>query len=640
MKLTLTIAFIFCSLFAFAQPANDTPCNAEVIEIDGPFAEGNNSDATADALEVVPQETTIATSCYTSWCNDDVAVQNSMWYMFTAPENGAVVISTCNEGSTVDSQIALWQASDCGDYSTYIGLAANDDIEGGCSGGGIYSSAISIDGLVPGSSYYIQVDGWDGESGPFVLSVQSGQPNSLVNFIHTSADPALAMVDVRLDGAMLLDDFSFLACSQFIPIDASGTHTLSIHAPTSTDGDPALLSLEITLNSTLNYEVAITGLLTETGFSSFQPLQMLLFEGAQQYSSTAGAIPLHFLHASTDAPVVDFQNIESGETLADNMLYGNFNSEGYQLFGENFSLSIADESGTPLGLTYCIPAAFAAGSGSAFTIAAIGFVDSANNNNGSPLALYLVNWTDGTLIPLQQGACLFPDNDILCTATLLIVNDAPTEADNSFATIEENESSPTNLPSDDSESDCLNAWCDGTLDNTLWFSFEAPGSGCVMISTCVGDGIDTQIALCTADDCTDPTSVNYLAANDDMANPCSGNIYSSEITYCDLMPGMTYYIQADGYGGELGTFFIQVTESSGISDHAFANAVVCPNPVYDLLYLQGVEAGTTIEILNAMGQIICKEKYAASGMDTRSLQPGAYLIRVEGNFVTTRFIKS
>ena len=640
MKLTSTLAFLLLSLLAFAQPANDTPCNAETIEVDGALAEGNNSDATIDPSEVVPPEASIGNSCIASWCNDDVAVQNSMWYSFVAPSNGAVVISTCNSGSVLDTQIALWTVGDCADYSTFSPVAANDDIEGGCTDGGVYSSGITLDGLTPGATYFIQVDGWDGETGPFVLSVATGQPSSLVNFIHTSADAALAMMDVRLDGSLLLDNFSFLTCSQYIPVDASGPHTLSVHPPTSMDGDAPLMSMDINLNSSLNYEIALTGLISETGYAPLQPLQILLFENALQYTTSPGSIPIHFLHASTDAPAVDFVSTESTTTLCNDLTYGSFNEEGYGAYAENFTLSVQDATGNPLGLSFCVPAAFAVDFGIGYTIAAAGFLNPANNSSGSALGFYLVDWTSGALIPLEQGDCLFPDNDNLCTATTLIINDAPTMADNSFATTEANEAMPVNLAGNDPESDCLNAWCDGTLDNTLWFEFVAGATGCVTINTCFEDGvIDTQIALCTADDCTNPSDINYLAANDDMEGSCSGNSYSSELSYCGLTPGAVYLIQTDGYDGELGVFYIQVTETVNIDETQTLAYSVFPNPAHNRIFMHQLASGSAVEIVSITGESVYNGIYRADGIDITPLAAGNYVIRESESGSVIRFVK-
>ena len=640
MKLTSTLVFLFLSMIAFAQPSNDTPCNSQLIEVDGTPIDGDNTEATADANEVVPPAATGGYSCINSWCNDDMAVQNSMWYSFVAPSNGAVVISTCNAGSELDTQIALWMAEDCSDYVTYTNLAANDDLEGGCTDGGVYSSGISIDGLTPGASYLIQVDGWDGEMGPFVLTLATGQPSSLVNIIHTSADTALAVVDIRLDGALLFDNLNFLSCSQYLPIDASGPHTLSVHPATSEDGDPALTSTEINLDATIDYEVALIGLSTEIGFSPSQPLQLSVFSNAMQYTAVPGSIPLRFLHASTDAPMGDFLDAETSTILANDISFGTQNSEGYQYYTTNFTLAITDASGNATGLNYCVPAGFIADFGLGYCIAAVGFLTPANNSNGLPIGLYLVDWTSGDLLALESGACSFPDNDNLCTATTLVVNDAPTVADNSFATLEVNESTPINLAGNDPESDCINAWCDGTLDNTLWYSFEAPPSGCVFISTCFADGIiDTQIALCTAEDCTDPSTVDYIAANDDMEAACDGNTYSSELSYCGLTPGATYYIQTDGYEGELGGFYIQVTEPLSVDDTEKNTHTTYPNPAREQLFVEGLGDGGEIEIVHLTGRTVFRGKYNQAGIDVSTLPAGSYVMRVIATETSIGFIK-
>jgi hypothetical protein len=54
MKPLSTLFFLLIAIFPFAQPTNDTPCTAQPIEVNGVPAEGDNTDATADAEEVVP----------------------------------------------------------------------------------------------------------------------------------------------------------------------------------------------------------------------------------------------------------------------------------------------------------------------------------------------------------------------------------------------------------------------------------------------------------------------------------------------------------------------------------------------------------------------------------------------------------
>jgi hypothetical protein len=640
MKAISTLFFLLIAIFPFAQPTNDTPCTAQPIEVNGAPAEGDNTDATTDAGEVVPPPAAGGNSCVSSWCNNDVAVQNSMWYSFVAPAAGAVVITTCNDGSILDTQIAIWQAVDCNDYNSFTSLIANDDIDGGCNTGGQYSSGVTIDALEAGTTYYIQVDGWSGETGFFILSVEESQPTSLVNLFNVCADPSLTALDVRLDGALLADNLNYITCSTYLPVSSGMPHTLSIHEPGSTDGSAPLASLEISLNPNTDYEIALTGLLAESGFTNFQPLQLVVLDSAIQFTGVAGLTPLRYFHASTDAPSVNFVNEQSSQIVANGLSYGMANEESYVYASESFDLNVTDTNGTPTGLTYCVPAGFLADFGLAFTIVATGCLNPTANNGGDAIGLYIVDWTSGDFFPLELGGCAFPANDNLCSATELIVNDVSTMADNTFATVSTNEDMPFNLDSSDPESDCLNAWCDGSLDNTVWFTFQAPGSGCVAITTCFADSqIDTQIALCTSEDCTNETSLTYIAANDDMEGSCVGNTYSSELSVCGLIPGSTYYIQTDGYEGEAGIFYIQVTEPLAVGENNVKGMSVYPNPAVDQLFIDGMPLNSLFQIMDITGKVVYRGNYEASGIAIENLKTGSYVVKSINGNLTARFMK-
>jgi hypothetical protein len=162
----------------------------------------------------------------------------------------------------------------------------------------------------------------------------------------------------------------------------------------------------------------------------------------------------------------------------------------------------------------------------------------------------------------------------------------------------------------------------------------------VFISTCFADGIiDTQIALCTADDCTDPSTVNYIAANDDMEAACAGNSYSSELTYCGLTPGATYYIQTDGYEGELGTFYIQVSEPVDVREEENTVLAIYPNPASERLFVEGISMGAEIEIFHLTGQSVYRGSYAPNGIDIGALPAGSFVLRATGSSTSVAFIK-
>lgn len=148
-------------------PVYDSPCGAELIEVDGTIVSVDNTEAIALVTE--PRPAGGNCQLFGQWCEGGLA--RSVWATFQAPESGAVVISSCNEGTDFDTQMALYRFVECGDYDTYELLSANDDKQDGCEGANVYASAMYASCLNPGEFYLIQVDGYYGESGIAALSV-------------------------------------------------------------------------------------------------------------------------------------------------------------------------------------------------------------------------------------------------------------------------------------------------------------------------------------------------------------------------------------------------------------------------------------------------------------------------------------
>lgn len=100
------------------------------------------------------------------WYSD---ISHTAWFKFVAPASGSVKISTdfSNQGTLTDTQVALY-SSVAPTNATQL-LASNED--GGQYGSG-YNTRIYYSGLTPGSTYYIQVDGWGTDVGTFCIEVQ------------------------------------------------------------------------------------------------------------------------------------------------------------------------------------------------------------------------------------------------------------------------------------------------------------------------------------------------------------------------------------------------------------------------------------------------------------------------------------
>ncbi|MEL6673344.1 MAG: choice-of-anchor Q domain-containing protein [Bacteroidota bacterium] len=148
-----------------------------------------------------------------------------------------------------------------------------------------------------------------------------------------------------------------------------------------------------------------------------------------------------------------------------------------------------------------------------------------------------------------------PGNDDLCNADILIV-DVPCTAfngDNTGATIQSGEPIPG---------------CFQPPNNSVWFTFKAPNSGVVEITTdltLVGTNNDTEIALYSlpGGDCNNLGSLMELACHQDV-DAWALN-FMSTINVDTLTPNQDYYLQVSGYGGKVGTFCIQVMENAADS---------------------------------------------------------------------------
>lgn len=140
--------------------AGNEPCSAVALPlgVSGPYT---NIGASADAGEPVPASN--GCNVQNGWCNS--TLENTVWFSFVAPPSGRVVINT---GAPLwDDQMALYSVTNCGDYLTYTQLAANDD-----GGDGSFAAKITSICLVPGQTYYLQVDGYNGASnGAFYLNL-------------------------------------------------------------------------------------------------------------------------------------------------------------------------------------------------------------------------------------------------------------------------------------------------------------------------------------------------------------------------------------------------------------------------------------------------------------------------------------
>ncbi|WP_158868381.1 T9SS type A sorting domain-containing protein [Maribellus comscasis] len=178
------------------QQANDNIGNAIALHL-GRNAYFSNECATAEDNEPYPP----ASGCLVenSWCpaSGSGVVDNSIWFTFQGPASGRITIRT--EG--FDTQIALYEADSYSDVlnDNYTILAAADNTSSG-------NEAVIEDlKVTPFQTYWLQVDGYNGDYGELTI-------NLISNSIEIYPNPSTGVFNITLanekEGNVQLDVFS------------------------------------------------------------------------------------------------------------------------------------------------------------------------------------------------------------------------------------------------------------------------------------------------------------------------------------------------------------------------------------------------------------------------------------------------
>ncbi|MBL7943489.1 MAG: DUF4397 domain-containing protein [Flavobacteriales bacterium] len=221
-----------------------------------------------------------------------------------------------------------------------------------------------------------------------------------VQVIHNCADLAAALVDVYLDGTLLLDDFAFRTATPFVELPAGQDIDISIAPSNSMSVMDAIATFTFNLTANENYIVVANGIVSGSGYMPSPAFDLDVFAGAQTTGTNAGNTDVLVLHGSTDAPVVDVEEPNLGVTLIDNLAYGSFISDYASLPTADYVLDITDQTGSVVVASYAAPLATLALQGAALTVVASGFLDPSMNSNGPAFGLWVALPSGGDLIEL------------------------------------------------------------------------------------------------------------------------------------------------------------------------------------------------------------------------------------------------
>jgi hypothetical protein len=310
---------------------------------------------------------------------------------------------------------------DYGQFAGYLELPTGDYIldvrdEGGINSVQSYSAPLaSLDlqgaALVTVASGFLNPDANSGGEGFGLWVALPGGGNLIelpvftpgkarAQIIHNSADPVAELVDVYINGQMLLDDFAFRTATPFIDVPTGINLNIEIFPGESVVPGNAVWSQNFTLEDDFTYVMIANGLVVNNDYKPFRPFDVYVTAEGREMANVKGNTDVLVFHGSTDAPVVDVvESLRGAGTLVDDLDYGNF--QGYlELPTDDYVLDVRDVNGEVTYASYEAPLASLGLQNMALVTVASGFLSPENNNNGEAFGLWVALPSGGELVEL------------------------------------------------------------------------------------------------------------------------------------------------------------------------------------------------------------------------------------------------
>jgi len=419
-----------------------------------------------------------------------------IWFLYTASGDGTAEIGTCFGGGSLDDTVLIVYDAGTGcPVAGDLGIAASDDACENVAGGSAFMSSVTIP-VTSGSSFYVQVGGWNGAEGDGLLSISL--PETCDDGIDNDAD---GLVDC-VDDDCLTDTFCLEAgnCGDGLDNDGDGL--------TDCADDDCLAEVLCDGLPPAN-DNCVDALVVVEGTSLWENLDATL-DGPTDGDGNMGT-DVWFVYTPTCDGTATISTCDGLGTLDDTVLIVYDGSVGCPVAGDLGLAASDDACSLGGGAAFNSEVSIAVTAGNPYLIQAGGW----NGATGSaPLNITFSAEGDACIDAVAVGEGAFPFDT--CGATL----DGPTAGD-------------ANMGAD------------------VWFLYTPTLSGDATIGTCLGSGSNDDTVIIVYDGATGcPVGGDAgLASSDDACeNAPGGAAFMSEVTV-PVTLGSTYYVQVGGWNG-------------------------------------------------------------------------------------------
>ena len=348
-----------------------------------------------------------------------------------ASNTDVLVVHGSTDAPTVDlHEVTAGQLSDdlmYGDFAGYLELPTDNYFlqlydETGTTSLLAYDAPLAdlmLDGAaitVVASGFLNPANNSDGQPfGLYAVTAAGGEflplpvSQARAQVIHNSADDMAEMVDVYLNGDLLLEDFAFQTATPFVDLPANVDASIDIAPAGSMDVSESIYNLTTQLASGEKYILIADGIVSTTGYDPAPAFGLEVYGMARESAMVSGNSDLLLHHGATDAPTVDIYETSAGE-LYDNLMYSDFSMNYLELPTADYSVEIRLENGVDIVQTYNADLLTRGLTDNAMVIMASGFLNPANNSDGPAFGLYAV-LADGTVAMLDPMSTTSLENE-------------------------------------------------------------------------------------------------------------------------------------------------------------------------------------------------------------------------------------
>lgn len=586
---SLLTAFILLPASVIAQPINDDCTNATGIAC-SQVASGTTTNATDDNS---------APTCMTG------VTAPGVWYAFSG--NGQQVTATTCPDNQYDTKLNVYT----GACDALVCVAGNDDISDG-----VYCSSVTFLAEA-GVPYYILVQGYDGETGPFDLSVTCLSCGAPLNL----AAPQVLDVAATIDWTSTNTGATFTL--EYGPAGFTQGTGSTLNGTVGVDGPPVTIN---GLAPASDYEVYVREVCGATQGPWAGPLPFTTLADPPAVNAfCTGALPLacgsEIIGDTESGLIADAPNCAAANISARGLWYS------FTGTGDDATLSTCLNSGYDTKLSV-----FTGACGSLMCVA--GNDDGPNcPGNTSEVTFqttvgtnYLVlvhgygeDAGDFTLRLICSPACAPVDNDVCSDASVISLQPVG-GCESSTGTTACAFGTPAPNPPCDPYANIVDTW----------YAFNS--SWATDLSLIIEPVTASIVNAAVYTDCATP---NYV----DCWTEVNGAIDIST-----LPPNTDFLVRVwNGGGAESGTFSICVEGNFnvGVSEGRLSHGRIWPVPATETIRFECDRAFSTYRVMDAQGRAVLSGK-ARDGrnyvISISSLEPGHYALLLDDH-MQGRFVK-